>query len=78
MNLPSQASRDACHTSTPTTGSIAHIDTKGRWNPPTPRKLPECRVNSSLVNVINESPFETVNLSENIRKYQCNGRLRDI
>ena len=30
---PSQASRDACHTTTPTTGSIAHIDTKGRWTP---------------------------------------------
>ena len=33
MNPPSQASRDACHTTTPTTGSIAHIDTKGRWTP---------------------------------------------
>ena len=43
-----------------------------------PGKLPECRVNSLLYNVINESPFETVNLSENIRKYQCNGRLRHI
>ena len=33
MDPPFQSSRDACHTTTPTTGSIAHIDTKGRWTP---------------------------------------------
>ena len=34
MDPPGQSGRDACHTTTPTTGSIAHIDTKGRWTPP--------------------------------------------
>ena len=33
MDPPGQSGRDACHTTTPTTGSIAHIDTKGRWTP---------------------------------------------
>ena len=39
--------------------------------PPPHSKLPVHWVNSSLFNIANESPFETVNLQENIWKYQC-------
>ena len=38
------------------------MDTKGRLTPTPHSKLPEHRVISLLFNVVNESPFETVNV----------------
>ena len=51
------------------------MDTKGRWTPNS--KLPVKRVISLLFYVVSESPFETVILLENIRKYQCIYKHRD-
>ena len=61
---PSQASRDACHTITPTTGSIAHIDTKADGPP-----IETARALSELY-ALQCCQWEPIQNSQLIRKYK--------
>ena len=51
---------------------FAHIDTKGRWTP-----QETARVQSELF-AVQCHQWEPIRNSQLIRKYQCNGRSRDI